>query len=64
MKRVLSYGEVVPCPSLSKWAATKALEWLQCSKSPTHPQFFWMSWELGRTWITPSLVGSANKAMG
>jgi hypothetical protein len=40
MKRVLSYGEVVPGPSLSEWAATKALEWLQCSKSPTHPQFF------------------------
>ena len=63
MKRVLSYGEVVPCPILSQWAATHALELLQCSKSSNNPYVMDLM-ELGRTWSTPSRVGSAKMAMG
>ena len=63
MKRVLSDGEVVPCPILSSWAATHTLEWLQRSKSSHHP-YVMDEMELGRTWSTPSRVGSAKMAMG
>jgi len=63
VKRVLSYGEVVPCPILSSWAATHALELRQCSKRSNNP-YVTDEMELGRTWITPSRVGSANMAMG
>jgi hypothetical protein len=63
VKRVLSDGEVVPCPLLSSWAATHALEWLQCSKRSNNPDVM-DERELGRTWMTPSRVGSANMAMG
>jgi hypothetical protein len=63
VKRVLSYGEVVPCPILSEWAATQALELRQCSKSPNNPDVMDVL-ELGHTWMTPSRVGSASMATG
>ena len=63
MKRVFSDGEGLPCPLLSSWAATQALEWLQGSKRSNNP-YVMDERELGRTGMTPSRVGSANRAMG
>lgn len=63
MKRVFSDGEVVPCPILASWAATQALELRQCSKRSNHPDVM-DEMERGRTWMTPSRVGSAKMAMG